>query len=135
MLYKSFLFLLGFIVLDIAAVPADMLPPEGHGKSQTQKQNGDEGVVHLPDEMSLPDLVKTMSEINGEVYVIDGTVRPAEINIISADGLTEEELTDLFATILRVNNLALIKADGVNKIVNSRDAARRATPVRTGSGG
>lgn len=140
MLYKVFLLLLGFIVLDIAAVPADMLHPDAHVRGQTEMSSPDsgastEGVVQLQKGITLLDLVNAVSEINGEVYVIDGSVKPAEINIVTPEGgLTKEDLASLFGTILKVNGLAVIETNGINKIVNSGDAIHNATPVKTGRG-
>lgn len=140
MLYRSFLFLLVFAVLDIAAVPAGMFPPEGHVRSETQTSSRDSAseesaLVQLQNGISLLDLVEAVSEINGEVYVIDGSVKPAQINIVTPEGgLTKEDLAALFGTILRVNGLAVIETNGINKIVNSGDAVHGATPVKTGPG-
>ncbi len=140
MLYRSFFLLLGFIVLDIAAVPADMLHPDAQvsGQTETRTDDGgppDAGVVQLQNGITLLDLVNAVSEINGEVYVIDGSVKPAAINIVTPEGgLTRDDLLDLFGTILKVNGLAVIETNGVNKIVNSGDAIHNATPVKTGRG-
>ncbi len=140
MLYRSFLFLLGFIVLDIAAVPADMLHPDTHVRGETENRTddgepSDGGVVQLQNGITLLDLVEAVSEINGEVYVIDGSVKPASINIVTPEGgLAKEDLAALFGTILKVNGLAVIEANGINKIVNSGDAVHSATPVKTGPG-
>lgn len=140
MLYKVFLLLLGFIVLDIAAVPADMLHPDAHVRGQTETRtddgvSSDGGVVQLQSGITLIDLVNAVSEMNGEVYVIDGSVKPAGINIVTPEGgLTKDDLLDLFGTILKVNGLAVIEAGGINKIVNSGDAIHNATPVKTGRG-
>jgi len=140
MLYKIFLFLLGFIVLDIAAVPADMLHPDTHVRGQTENladdgESSGGGVVQLQNGISLLDLVEAVSEINGEVYVIDGSVKPAPINIVTPEGgLAKEDLAALFGTILKVNGLAVIETNGINKIVNSGDAVHSATPVKTGRG-
>lgn len=139
MLYRCFFILLGFAVLDIAAVPIDMFPPEGHVRGRTERlyrtagaSSGD-SVVQLQNGMSLFELVEAVSEIDGEVYVIDDSVKSTEIRIITPDGgLTRDDLLALFGTILHVNGLALIETDGVNKIVNSRDAVHSATPVRAG---
>ena len=138
MLYRCFFFLLGFAALDIAAVPVDMFPPEGHVRTRTERLYGTAGassndsVVQLQNGMSLFDLVETVSEINGEVYVIDSSVKPAGIKIVTPEGgLTRDDLLALFGTILRVNGLAVIETEGVSKIVNSGDAVHSATPVRT----
>lgn len=139
MLYRSFLFLLGFVVLDIAAVPADMLHPDTQVRGETENRTDDapseNGVVQLQNGITLLDLVNAVSEINGEVYVIDSTVKPAEINIVTPEGgLTKEDLAALFGTILNVNGLAVIETNGINKIVSSGDAIHSATPVKTGPG-
>lgn len=139
MLYRCFFILLGFAVLDIAAVPVDMFPSEGHVRGRTERLYGTAGassgdsVVQLQNGVSLFELVEAVSEIDGEVYVIDGSVKPTEIRIVTPEGgLTRDDLLALFGTILHVNGLALIETDGVNKIVKSRDAARSATPVGVG---
>ncbi|MCA9809592.1 MAG: hypothetical protein KC473_04585 [Candidatus Dadabacteria bacterium] len=139
MLYKCFFFLMGFAVLEIAAVPVDMFPPEGQVRTHTERLYGTAGassgdsVVQLQNGMSLFDLVEAVSEINGEVYVVDSSVKPSEIKIVTPEGgLTRDDLTELFVTILRVNGLAVIETEGVNKIVNSGDAIHSATPVKSG---
>ena len=139
MLYRCFFFLMGFAVLDIAAVPVDMLPPEGYVRDHTERLYGtagassDDSVVQLQNGMSLFDLIETVSEIDGEIYVVDSSVKPSEIKIVTPEGgLARDDLLALFGTILRVNGLAVIQSDGVNKIINSRDAARDATPVKSG---
>lgn len=139
MLYKCFFFLMGFAVLEIAAVPVDMFPPEGQVRTHTEWLYGTAGassgdsVVQLQNGMSLFDLVEAVSEINGEVYVVDSSVKPSEIKIVTPEGgLTRDDLTELFVTILRVNGLAVIETEGVNKIVNSGDAIHNATPVKSG---
>lgn len=139
MLYRCFFFLLGFAVLDIAAVPVDMFPPEGHVRARTERPYGaagassDDSVVQLQNGMSLFDLIEAVSEIDGEIYVVDSSVKPAGIKIVTPEGgLTKDDLLALFGTILRVNGLAVIETGGINKIVNSGDAVRSATPVKTG---
>ncbi len=64
---------------------------------------------------------------------MDSSVKPSEIKIVTPEGgLTKNDLTELFVTILRVNGLAVIETEGVNKIVNSGDAVHSATPVKSG---
>ena len=140
MLYRCFFILMGFAVLDIAAVPVDMFPPEGHVRTHTERLYGtagassDDSVVQLQNGMSLVDLIETVSEIDGEIYVVDSSVKPSEIKIVTPEGgLTRDDLLALFGTILQVNGLAVIQTDGVNKIVNSGDAVHSATPVKSGT--
>ena len=73
-----------------------------------------------------------MSEIYDETYVIDGSVHPNEISIITpGGGLRKEDVLSLFDTVLRLNGLSVVKSDGINKVVNTSDIKGSATPVET----
>lgn len=142
MRYGFFIFLTGFLLLDILPIPPEEFPSRREVRGQSGDggelsegvQVSEDGLVHLQGVMDIADLVKVVSEINGETYIIDDSVTPKEVTIITAEGgMEKEDVLILFDTILRVNGLAVIKSDGINKVVNSSDVASHSTPVETDS--
>lgn len=139
MKYRTHIYALGAAILVSAAFFSTANPAHSQdvGEEEThpgEKKSGD-GTVHLQNPVSLVDLINTVSEINGEPYVIDGSVTPGEVSIITPEGgLKEEDLLLLFDTILSLNGLALVKSDGINKIIKAGDARHESLPVETGTG-
>ena len=141
MKYRTVAFLFGFLILDIVTVPIDEFSTHREVRGQTDKPAGvteekiyvsDDGIVHLQSRMDIMDLIKAMSEIKEEPYVIDGSVKPREISIITPEGgMKKDDVLMFFDTVLRLNGLAVVKSDGINKIVNSSDISGASTPVET----
>lgn len=141
MKYRTAAFLLGFLILDIVTVPIDEFSSHREVRGQTDKPAqvteekkyvSDDGIVHLQSQMDIMDLIKAMSEINEEPYVIDESVKPREISIITPEGgMKKDDVLMFFDTVLRLNGLAVVKSDGINKIVNSSDISGESTPVET----
>lgn len=141
MKYRTVAFLLGFLILDIVTVPIDEFSSRREVRGQTDKPGeateekkyvSDDGIVHLQSRMDIMDLIKAMSEINEEPYVIDGSVKPREISIITPEGgMKKDDVLMFFDTVLRLNGLAVVKSGGINKIVNSSDISGESTPVET----
>jgi type II secretory pathway component GspD/PulD (secretin) len=141
MKYRTILFLVALLLLDIVTAPLDEHSPPGDVRGQTDEpaeatgkdnQASDEGVINLENGMNLIDLIKTVSAINKEPYVIDGSVKPKEIKIITPKGgMSKDDVLMLFDTVLRVNGLAVVKSDGINKIVDTKDISGENTSVET----
>jgi type II secretory pathway component GspD/PulD (secretin) len=141
MKYRTICFLLGLLVLDIITAPMDELSRRREVRGQTDNpaevtgENNhvsDDNIIKLENGMSLIDLIKTVSEINKEPCVIDGSVKPKEIRIITPEGgMEKSDVLLLFDTVLRLNGLAVVKSDGINKIVNIKDISAESTPVET----
>ncbi|GEM_PF-2349116 len=142
MIFRTIIFLIGLLVLDIATMPVDDRSPLREVRGQTEQGREDagerdaasgDGIVNLQSSINIIDLIMAVSELNDETYVIDGSVHPDEISIITPEGgLKKEDVLILFDTVLRLNGLAVVKADGINKVVNSSDIKGAATPVETG---
>jgi len=65
---------------------------ENAEKAEEQKKYVSEGVmVHLENEMDILELIKAVSEINGEVYIIDESVKPQKVTIITPEGGMKKE--------------------------------------------
>jgi type II secretory pathway component GspD/PulD (secretin) len=142
MIHRTLIFLLCLMMLDIVTVPVDDRSPLREVRGQTEQEREDAGesgpaseggIVNLQGSISIVDLIMAVSEINDEVYVIDSSVRPNEISIVTpGGGMKKEDLLGLFDTVLRLNGLAVVKADGINKIVNTSDIKGANTPVESG---
>jgi type II secretory pathway component GspD/PulD (secretin) len=141
MMYRTVVFLLCMMMLDIVTVPVDDRSPLREVRGQTEQDRDEAGesgsasedaIVNLQGSISIVDLIMAVSEINDEVYVIDSSVRPNEISIVTpGGGMKKEDLLGLFDTVLRLNGLAVVKADGINKIVNTSDIKGANTPVES----
>lgn len=141
MRYVLFTLSIGFLVLDILPLYQGDLPyrSEVRGKSDSAGEDSEdkeyvseEGIVYLESGMDILDLIKAVSEIKDQTYIIDSSVKPKEISIITPEGgMRKEDVLELFDTILRLNGLAVIKSDGINKVINSDDISGHGTPVKT----
>ena len=142
MLYRTLTFLFALFLLDIATAPLDNYSHRVEVRGQTGQESGTaineapavDGIVNLQSRINITDLILAVSEINNEIYVIDSSVDPKEISIITpGGGLRKEDALSLFDTVLRMNGLSVVKSDGVNKIVNSSEIKGLGTPVETGA--
>lgn len=141
MIYRTLTFLLALFLLEVVTAPLDDYTQRREVRGQTEQKSEavredapapDGGIVNLKSNINITDLVLAVSEINNETYVIDGSVHPNEISIVTpGGGLGKEDVLSLFDTVLRLNGLAVVKSDGINKIVNSSDIKTLDTPVET----
>ena len=139
--YRIINYLLIFLLLDILVQPPDSLNyrkevlGETENAAQTTEQKkyvSEDGIVHLENEMDIIDLIRAVSEINSEAYVIDSSVKPKKVSIIIPEGgMRKEDVLILFDTILRLNGLAVVNSDGINKVVNASDISGHGTPVES----
>ncbi|MBI4228692.1 MAG: type II secretion system secretin GspD, partial [Deltaproteobacteria bacterium] len=103
------------------------------GPAKSQLSPGEE-IVNLQTEMDLRDLIQTMSEITGEAFILDDSVRGKRVTIITPQGGFKKENTlRLFETILDLNGFSIVKKDGINKIVQKRDIKTESIPTEVGS--
>lgn len=102
-------------------------------ETERRKYVSEDGIVHLQREMDIVDLIKAVSEINDEVYLIEDDIKPKEVSIITPEaGMEKEEVLRLFEIILNMNGLTIVKTQGINKVVYITDIAGENTPVETG---
>lgn len=99
-------------------------------EKKEKKYVTEDGIVHLQREMDIVDLIKAVSEINDEVYLIEDEIKPKEVSIITPEaGMEKGEVLRLFEIILSMNGLTIVKTQGVNKVVYISDMAEKSTPV------
>ena len=90
-----------------------------------------EGMVNLRANMTLKEMVKTISEITSEVYLLSDKIRDKNVTIITPQGGFERENAfRIFEILLDMNGYAVISAEGVNKIVPKKGIKAESIPLR-----
>jgi general secretion pathway protein D len=90
--------------------------------AQTQPQPTEEGRVTLDfKEVELADLIQTISELTGENFLYDETVK-GKVTIVSPESMTLDEAYMLFHTVLNVKGYTVVPSGEVNKIVTLKNA-------------
>jgi len=80
--------------------------------------------------MDLVELIKTVSEINDEIYILDESVKPQKVSIVTPEGgMKKEDFLKFFDVILNLNGLSVVKSEGINKIINSNRIKEEGTPT------
>lgn len=109
------------------AARAESEAPE---EKRERKYVSEDGIVHLQREMDIVDLIKAVSEINEEIYLIEDGIKPKEVSIITPEaGMQKDEVLKLFEIILSMNGLAVIKTEGINKVISTVDIMQESTPL------
>lgn len=90
-------------------------------------------IVNLQSEMDIQDLIQTISEITGQNFILDETVKGKKITVIAPGGFKRENAMRLFETILSLNGFSVVKKDGVNIIVPKRDIKITSIPTEVGT--
>ncbi len=100
---------------------------------QEEKPDAEE-VVNLQSEMDIRDLVQTISEITGETFLLDESVKARKVTVISPrGGFNKQNALRLFEAILDLNGFSIVKKDGINKIVPKRDIKTENLPTEIGT--
>jgi type II secretory pathway component GspD/PulD (secretin) len=125
---KNFIRIITILVITQLAL---ILVPTNRAISDTQEAAlPDDGIVQLENDMDLIELIRTVSDINNETYILDESVKPKEINIITPDGgMKKEDFLQFFNVILNMNGLSVVKSDGINKIISSGKIKEESTPT------
>ena len=90
-----------------------------------------QGMVNLRANMTLKEMVKTISEITSEVYLLSDQIRDKNLMIITPQGGFERENAfRIFEILLDMNGYSVVSADGVNKIVPKRGIKSESIPLR-----
>jgi general secretion pathway protein D len=138
------------VVAEIEGVPEPEKPEEtlpavaGDSGEETIAISGDEilgeegeqipegeGMVNLRANMTLNEMVKTISEITSEVYLLSDKIRDKNVTIITPEGGFERENAfRIFEILLDMNGYSVISAEGVNKIVPKKGIKSESIPLR-----
>ena len=92
-----------------------------------------EETVQFESEIGLMDLIQKVSEITGEVFILDESVKNKQVTIITPKGeINKNDLLMVFEETLYLNGFAIIKTNGFNKIVQKKDIKSGSTTVEIG---
>ncbi|MGH7900347.1 MAG: secretin N-terminal domain-containing protein, partial [Thermodesulfobacteriota bacterium] len=107
---------------------------EGYEAPTDSRATVEDDVVNLQTEMDLKDLIQTISELTGETFLMDDTVKGKKVTIITPQGgFKKENSLRLFETILDINGFSIVKKDGINKIIQKRDIKTESIPTEFGT--
>ena len=88
-------------------------------------------MVNLRSNMTLNEMVKTISEITSEVYLLSDKIRDKNVTIITPEGGFEKENAfRIFEILLDMNGYSVISAEGVNKVVPKKGIKSESIPLR-----
>ncbi len=116
--------------------PAKSPEPKTENKQESTKSEiivTDGEIVNLQSEMDVQDLIQTISEITGENFILDESVKGKKITVIAPSGFKSENAMRLFETILSLNGFSVVKKDGANIIVPKRDIKFQDIPTEIGT--
>lgn len=78
--------------------------------------------------VELSDLIQTISELTGENFLYDETVK-GKVTIVSPESMTLDEAYQLFQTVLNVKGYTVVPSGGINKIVPLKNAKESNLPT------
>ncbi|MEJ2491164.1 MAG: type II secretion system secretin GspD [Desulfuromonadales bacterium] len=114
-----------FAVLFCFAAPAISL---------AQTQAAKQGRITLDfEDVELTDLIQTISELTGENFLYDDTVK-GKATIISPESMTLDEVYQLFLTVLNVKGYTVVRSGKINKIVPLVNAKESNLPTYADGG-
>lgn len=113
-------------------------PPEAGEETEADEQKPeiivtDGEIVNLQSEMDVQDLIQTISEITGQNFILDESVKGKKVTVIAPGGFKKENAMRLFETILSLNGFSVVKKDGTNIIVPKRDIKITSIPTEFGT--
>jgi len=102
-------------------------------KEETKILITDGEIVNLQSEMDIRDLIQTISEITGESFILDESVKGKKVTVVAPGGFKKENAMRLFETILSLNGFSVVKKNGTNIIVPKRDIKFQDIPTELGT--
>lgn len=76
----------------------------------------------------IQEVIKFVADVTGKTVIIDPRVK-GKVKVISADPLTEQELYDLFLSVLETQGFTAIEVGDVVRVIPRKDARTSAVPV------
>lgn len=80
----------------------------------------------------LEEVVRFVAQATGKTIIVDPKAK-GRVQVISSQPLNQDQLYDLFLSILDVNGFAAVDSGGVLRIIPSRDARSSGAPVVSGN--
>lgn len=114
------------------ALPVSVYPQQ-LPQRPNQSRGADNNIINLPSEMTIQDLIKVMSELSGETFILDKSIKGKKITIISPEGgFKRETAGKLFEIILDLNGFAIVDKEGLNKIIKKKYIKQESIPTEVG---
>ncbi len=82
----------------------------------------------------ISELIKFVADATGQTIIIDPQVK-GKVKVISSKAVNEEELNDLFLSILEASGFAAVKSGNTLRVVQRKDARSSPVPTTGGKGG
>jgi general secretion pathway protein D len=102
-------------------------------ESQASKTAPQEEVINLQSEIDIRDLIQTMSEITGETFLLDDSVKGRKVTIVTPrEGFKKQNAIRLFEAILDLNGFTIVRKDGISKVITKRDIKTESIPTGVG---
>lgn len=102
------------------------------GPAESPLTPGEE-IVNLQTEMDIRDLIQTMSEITGEAFILDESVKGKKVTIVTPQGgFKKQNSLKLFETILDLNGFSIVKKNGINEVIQRKDIKTESIPTEVG---
>ncbi len=99
------------------------------GFAQAPQHSAEEGRITLDfNNVELTDLIQTISELTGENFLYDESVK-GKVTIVSPESMTLDEAYQLFNTVLNVKGYTVVPSGGINKIVPLKNAKESNLPT------
>jgi general secretion pathway protein D len=116
----------------VATPPEETAPPAPSADAafEHDPRKPDELVTLSLENATLPDLVRTMSEMTGKRFVVSTTPKAFQATVVAPQRVTVAEAYQAFLSILAANHLTVIPRGRFLKIIDSQDAVHEA-PVRS----
>ncbi|MHB1240867.1 MAG: type II secretion system secretin GspD, partial [Gammaproteobacteria bacterium] len=111
-------------------VGAALCPVHGQGTKVLPKANDSQQVTLNLKDTDLQALIATVAEITGKNFVVDPRVQ-GKVTVISSRPMNQNELYQVFLSILQVHGFAAVPAGAVIKIVPDVTAKQDAIPTAT----
>jgi general secretion pathway protein D len=83
-------------------------------------------------ETDIQELIKFVAEATGTTIVVDPAVK-GKVKVVSSKPVSRAELYDLFLSILEVHGYTAVRAGGVVRVIQSKDARSSPVTVRDGA--
>lgn len=114
-------------------ISAQQQPQEAGTETKSKVLITEGEIVNLQSEMDVQDLIQAISEITGENFILDESVKGKKITVVAPGGFKSENAMRLFETILSLNGFSVVKKNGTNLIVPKRDIKFQDIPTEIGT--
>lgn len=108
--------------LALTAVLAVGVPVSTHAQAEEEKWQ-----VNFKDS-DIQEVIKFVADVTGKTVIIDPRVK-GKVKVISASSLTEQELYDLFLSVLETQGFTAIEVGNIVRVIPRKDARTSAVPV------